>query len=197
MFFHRQPVDSSKNGQITLRKFFGKTELLVDGFDQSTKYTEIMWRQAVRKVPKGNIKTVLMLGLGGGSAIKNLQRHFHDCQITVVEWDAKMIALYKEIHPNNSPITIIYGDAMTVVPALTTNYDLVMIDLFKGNKTPDGLADDEMISAIKNVIAPNGYCLLNAFVSLNLPPLFSKHLTEVEHWQYKYNQLFLYRLPQD
>ena len=172
---------------------FGKTDVFVGGFHQSSGYIQKMWRKALRHVPRSaSIKTVLMLGLGGGSAVRELQNRFRGCAITVVEWDPEMIALYHELHPNNAPITILEGDATVLVPALTDHFDLVIVDLFKGNETPKELADHPMISAIVRTVVPGGYCLLNAFVSLSLLPVFGEHFSHQETWKYKFNTLALY-----
>lgn len=172
----------------------GKTDVFVDGFYQSSGYVRQMWRKALWHVPHmAPVKTVFMLGLGGGSAVRELRRKFRGCAITVVEWDPEMVALYHELNPNSEPITVLEGDATVLVPAMSQKFDLVIVDLFKGNETPKQLGDHPLVSAIANAVAPDGYCLLNAFVSLDLPRVFDQHLSRVEMWRYQFNTLLLYR----
>ncbi len=191
--FNQKTMTSEKNGKIVVCSTFGKSDVFVGGFHQSSGYIQRMWRKALKHVPRSvPIKTVLMLGLGGGSAVRELQKRFHDCVITVIEWDPAMIGLYYELNPNNEPITILEGDATALVPAMAVKFDLVIVDLFKGNETPKQLGDHPMVKAIASVVAPNGYCLLNAFVSLSLLPVFDQHLSRVEMWKYKFNTLLLY-----
>jgi len=192
--FNQETIDSEKNGKIVVCSTFGKKDIFVGGFHQSSGYIQKMWRKALKHVPRSApIHTVLMLGLGGGSAVRELQDRFRECAITVVEWDPAMIALYHELNPRNPPITILEGDASILVPATTEKFDLVIVDLFKGNETPQHLGEHPMVQAIANVVAPDGYCLLNAFVSLNLPPVFDQHLSRAEMWKDKFNTLLLYR----
>jgi len=193
-FFGRVRIPSEKNGEIDIHYILGQTFLFVDNYHQSTHYISIMWRKALRHVPKSfEARKVLMLGLGGGSAVREIARRFSGCEITVVEWDPQMIALYHEIHSNDKPITIIEADASVAVPAMTEKFDLVLVDLFKGNVTPPELAGHEMVQAIADVLSPNGFCLLNAFVSPQLVPVFDQHFTRQEMWKYQFNTLVLYR----
>lgn len=192
--FNQRTIASEKNGKIVVLSTFGKTDVFVGGFHQSSGYIQRMWRKALKHVPRtASIKTVLMLGLGGGSAIHELQNRCSGCAITVVEWDPNMIALYHDLHPNNDPITILEGDATILIPAMREKFDLVIVDLFKGNETPKQLGDHPMVGAIANVVAPNGYCLLNAFVSLHLLPVFDEHFSQCDQWTYKFNTLALYK----
>ena len=192
-FFEQKSVSSAKNGKIVVVSLFGRVSLFVNGFHQSSGYIQTMWRRALRHVPrKFRAKRVLMLGLGGGSAVHELQRRYRNCAITVVEWDPEMIALYHQLHPKNAPIRILESDATVIVPALTEQFDLVIVDLFKGNETPKELGDHPMVEAISRCVAPGGYCLLNAFVSLNLPEVFDTHFKRVGTWKYQFNTLLLY-----
>lgn len=192
--FGQRSIPSERNGKIVVLSTFGKTDVFVGGFHQSSGYIQTMWRKALKHVPRSApVKTVLMLGLGGGSAVRELQSRFRGCAISVIEWDPAMIELYHELNPNNEPITILEGDATVLVPAMTQKFDLVIVDLFKGNETPKQLGDHPMVKAITDVVAPNGYCLLNAFVSLNLLPVFDEHIPRQESWVYKFNTLVLYQ----
>ena len=192
--FGQTLIASAKNGEINIHYRFGKPALFVDGFDQSTEYTGTMWRKALRHLPKDFVAAqILMLGLGGGSAIKSILKRFPDCQLTVVEWDPVMIKLYRELYGQDQAVTIIEGDATVVVPAMKETFDLVLVDLFKGNETPKELASAEFVQAIACVTSPTGYCLLNAFVSSNLLPIFAKHFTQAETWKYRYNTLASYQ----
>lgn len=152
-----------------------------------------MWRHAFRHLPQTfSAQRILMLGLGNGCALGELRKRFADCAITVVEWDPVMIDLYREIHTTDKPITILEGDASIIVPQLNEIFDLVVIDLFTGNATPPELQSAKMLSALTRVTTLNGYCILNAFASLNLIPLFDAHFSRNDAWEYQYNTLALY-----
>lgn len=194
MLFGKTVLPSEKNGLIDVRYTFGKGEVYVDGYDQSTGYIDAMWQKALHRVPKSlSPKRILMLGLGGGSAIAKIQKQFPECTLTVVEWDPVMVSIYQNLHTQNKPLSLLQGDAMEIVPALQETFELVIVDLFTGNKTPEALASHEMVGAIAHVVSQDGFCLLNAFSSLNLPPVFDAHFTRDQEWIYQYNHLFLYK----
>lgn len=185
---------SEKNGDIHIHRIFGKASVFVDGFDQSTDYIVTMWHEAFAHLPRTfSAKSVLMLGLGGGSAVKGILNRFPGCEITVVEWDPIMIDIYHDIHKEEESISIIHGDASIVVPAMTETFDLVLVDLFTGNVTPKELRSALMVRAISDVIHPNGFCILNAFVSLDLLPVFGQYFSQKDTWEYKFNTLALYK----
>jgi len=191
--FGHTVIPSEKNGRIDVHYFFGRPYVFVDGYHESTHYTGAMWRQALGHLPdEFDAKRILMLGLGGGSAVRSLLRKFKNCELVIVEWDPAMIQIYKEIYGDLEHVTIIEGDATVIVPAMTEKFDLVLVDLFKGSVTPPELGSDEMVQAIANVLTENGYCLLNAFKSLDLPEVFDRHFTQIELWHYQFNMLLLY-----
>ncbi len=193
-FFDQKRIASAKNGEIVVNSFLGTSDIFVGGFHQSSGYIQRMWRKALRHVPrKMPIQRVLMLGLGGGSAVALLRRRFPGCAVTVVEWDPEMIALYRELHRKDDETTICEGDAFVVIPGLQETFDLVIVDLFKGNETPGQLGSPEFIKEIRRVLAPNGHCLLNAFVSLGLISAFGEHFSLQETWKFQFNTLALYR----
>jgi len=185
---------SEKNGNIFVHCLFGKSSVFVNGFDQSTDYIVFMWREAFRHLPEAfSAQSVLMLGLGGGSAIKEIRNRFPGCEITVVEWDQAMIDIYHKIHKGENPISIVLGDASVVVPAMTETFDLVLVDLFTGNVTPKELRSADMVGAISDVTRSTGFCILNAFVSLDLLPVFDQHFLRKDTWKYRFNTLALYK----
>lgn len=193
-FFGTTRLSSAKNGEIVIHYYFWSPAVFVNGYDQSTDYTGDMWRRALRRLPQVfQAKKVLMLGLGLGSALKFIQRRFRGCQITVVEWDPVMIELYRELYKQHLNIKIIEGDATVIVPKLGDTFDLVLVDLFKGNVTPAELARDKFVRAIASTLTPTGYCLLNAFVSLELFPVFEYHLKQIDSWKYEHNSLALFK----
>ncbi len=191
--FGHTTITSDKNGKIEVHYFFGRPYVFVDGYHESTHYTGTMWWHALRHLPVSfEASRILMLGLGGGSAVRSLLRKFKNCELVIVEWDPAMIELYKEVYGEIAHVTIMEGDATILVPAMREKFDLVLVDLFTGSVTPPALSGDEMVQAIANVLSPNSYCLLNAFKSLDLPEVFDRHFAQIELWHYKFNTLLLY-----
>ncbi len=85
-------------------------------------------------------KSVLLIGLGGGSLVRFLLHHFQHCQIDVVEFRADVVKLaYRYFSlPNDSRLHITINDGMEFLlshPNREKKYDLVLIDAFDHNGT--------------------------------------------------------------
>jgi spermidine synthase len=77
--------------------------------------------------------TVLMLGLGAGSAVHIIRAELGiPAHITAIEIDPVMVSLAQEHFAldRHAGIEIIQGDAVIQVQALRQHYDLVVVDLF-------------------------------------------------------------------
>ena len=126
-------------------------------------------------------KSVLMLGLGGGSIAKCLLKHF-EIDVTVVELREKVIeAAKKYFHVTPQPhLHIVHEDALSYLGQLEPGrQEVIFSDLY----IPEGfdarqLTDRYLASAAK-ALAPNGWLVVNSLeeyrTSRLLPELFGKH----------------------
>jgi spermidine synthase len=192
-FLSTTVLHSERNGKISVVRGFRRPEIEVDGYLQSGTYMKNLWRAALRRVGVP-VKHVLLLGLGGGSAICEIHRRFPGCQIVVVEWDEVMIELAHRLRlfPANLVRRIILGDAVEVLPQLDQQFDLVLIDLFTGGTPEPRLSTTEMVGSIIRTIAPAGRVILNAFANVQLIHALAQQLDFVLMWKYKINHLALY-----
>lgn len=191
-FYHQQSYFSEKNGEIVVRKTFGRLKVLVSGYDQSSRYIADMWADALAHLPAGvNPKRVLLLGLGVGSVIPKILERFPEAHIKVIEWDPVMIELAKSF--GTCPNDVAVGDAVEIVPALTDLYDLIIVDLFRGGVPEPRLSSDEMVSHLLHRMDPKGYVLLNPFKKQTLIALFQRQFATVAVWSFKMNALALFR----
>src|SRR3989339_1875661 len=190
-------VPSEKNGVITVRRGLRRGfTVLVDGFQQSGAHLAELWRRSLWGVPeKHPVKQVLLLGLGGGSCLRNVRRRFPDAHVTVIEWNPAMVEIAKSLkffHTKQIP-EIIVGDAYEVVPKMNGRFDLILIDLFRGGETEPRLASDEMVAALSRILKPDGYLLLNVYKSVALIPAFERRLSRHGTFSYKYDLVAQFR----
>lgn len=194
--FSTRAVHSDKNGEILVKRWFSQTEVFVDDYLQSGPYIKTMWRKAVRRVPStARIESVLLLGLGGGSAINEVHARFPSTHITVLEWDPVMVDLAHELKlfPDSIKLDLLIGDAVELLPLLTRKFDLVLIDLFKGETPEPRLSTPAMIISIAQVLNPSGHIILNAFKGVSLIEAFARYAEHLNTWRFRYNRLALYR----
>lgn len=191
----KREYSSEKNGSIHCTRWFGRWQVTVGGYGQTTPYTNSMWRRALRRVPRRGVKRVLMLGLGAGGAIPLIRRRCNNPVVTVVEWDPVMVRIAEELgffSPDARP-GILLGDAALVVPELARTFDLIIVDLFRGKKVAPSLTAPQFIDNIARLLARGGYLIVNAFREPETFSCFDKVLSRHAAWRFKYNRLALYR----
>jgi spermidine synthase len=189
--------NSEKNGKIVVKRWFGNPEIEVDGYVQSGEYMRSLWSEALwRANSNPHVKSVLLLGLGCGSAIQVMQSRFPDCDITAVEWDPIMVALASQLKlfSSSAKLKVLSGDAFVILPQITQRFDLVLIDLFRGDAPESRLSSQAMVCSIAQVITPPGQIILNAFKDCELIGAFARHLDFVRHWRFRNNHMALFQL---
>ena len=190
-------LHSEKNGTVVVKRWFGKPEIEVDGFVQSGEYMRCLWSEALWRARSSSVaESILMLGLGCGSAVSVLLNRFPGCNVTVVEWDPIMIKLSKQLawYSPTANVKIVCGDAFQLLPRMKQRFDLVLSDLFRGDVLESRLTSPSMICSIGQVMTPTGQLIVNAFKNGEVFDAFANHLDFVQHWQFRNNQLGLFQL---
>lgn len=133
--------DSEFNKNIKVIKSFGLgTYIQVNGLTQSGGIVESIWRQTLKKLNSKNInaKSILILGLGGGSVVKVIRKYWPEAKITGIEIDPVMIELgkkYLDLDKYNVDIKI--QDARKFLSQISNSnlksYNLVIVDTYLGN----------------------------------------------------------------
>jgi len=112
---------------------------------------------------------VLILGMGGGTISHLISRNYPNTEIISVEYDEVMIDIAKKFFnidsiPNHR---IINDDALRVVIE-PENYeislgslDVLIVDIFNGDKFPDLGKTGNFITAIKKLVKPGGFLVFN------------------------------------
>lgn len=92
---------------------------------------------------KTPLKSVLILGLGGGTLLHTLKRFFPDCHITCLELDTQHIHIAKRYFKiPQEHVTVIHGDAYAYLRNTRKRFDLIVDDVFQhvsGEPERDGM----------------------------------------------------------
>ncbi|GAA1040307.1 fused MFS/spermidine synthase [Virgisporangium ochraceum] len=121
--------------------------------------------------PAGRPLRVLHLGGGAYTLPRYLAATRPGSEQTVVERDAKLVALIDELLPlpDDSGIEIRIDDARAVVEETPPGtFDLVMADAYQAGVIESSTATTEFVAAAYEVLAPGGTYLVNV---TDLPPL--------------------------
>ncbi|WP_353151114.1 fused MFS/spermidine synthase [Flavobacterium sp.] len=110
------------------------------------------------------MESVLILGVAGGSVVQTLVNDFSFSKnILGVELDAEIIHIANSYFnldkiPN---FKCVIADAEKFVQSDASQYDLIIIDIFKDTEMPEFLFQDSFISNSKQLLNKNGYILFN------------------------------------
>lgn len=112
---------------------------------------------------KPNPRSILMIGLGGGSVPKYCHQHLPDTDITTVEISAEVIALRDEflIPADSERFRVICADGAAFVAQTTQRHDVLMVDGFTGEGQPEALCSRAFYDACKAALTDEGLLVVN------------------------------------
>lgn len=165
---------SKYNGNLRVVKTLGiGTYIQADGLTQSGGVVESIWKSTLRQINKLLINrssnqpvNCLVLGLGGGTVAKLVKKYWPEAKITGVEIDPLMIELgkkYLDLDKANIEIKICDAlDFLTHHSSLKTRrYDLVITDLYCGDKFPKKFETENYIHLVRFNLARSGIAVFN------------------------------------
>ena len=108
-------------------------------------------------------KSVLMIGLGGGSISTYLGRAMPEIAIDTVEIDPGVINAAKKYFGirENKRLRYLSGDGRLYLRRNTQKYDVSLVDAFHGGYVPFHLLTQEFYTLVKNRLAPGGVAAFN------------------------------------
>lgn len=180
------------NPDIRIVEESGKLKLLVNGSRQSGKYVEWLWKKAFSAFNLGPCRSILVLGVGGGTVIHLLRRRYPDAHITAVDIDPQMIEIGKKYFglsrvPN---LELIIADAKDYKN--TRRYDLVVIDLFIGRHIPDFVSSVAFLKRLEGSVVIINYLreLEYKEKSQQLQGMLERMFSIVKNYQIAHNSFY-------
>lgn len=180
--------DFSKTLEVT----YNNGELVIDSLNTNYSYGSLqrILAKGLRFIGKEKIQKmnhILILGIAGGSVIKTLKNEFeYQNKITGVEIDPNIIDLANKYFQLDEiqNLEIIIADAFEFVLRSSTQYDLVIIDIFQDTVMPSFLFEKYFIEKIEDLTATNGYILFNTMI------LNDEHQKRNDQYVLKYDDAF-------
>lgn len=110
-----------------------------------------------------NVKSLLLLGLGGGSLAKYCRRHLPLCDLTAVESNADVIALRRAfaIPDDDERFRVVLGDAGEVVATTPRRFDVILVDAFDRAGFAASVAEESFYGQARRRLAPRGVLVAN------------------------------------
>ncbi len=131
----------------------------------------------------GKPKSLLMLGLGGGTSLRTMRHLLPDIEITSVEIDHEMISLAREYMAlDDIGANIITGDAYAWLVKNRQKFDVIFDDVY-GVTTEDvarpGIYTPQLLAALRRSLAKDGIFAANLVIGeghRNMQSAFRKFL---------------------
>lgn len=146
---------SDYSGDLKLIKFLGELRLDSGGLTQSGSVMVWIWSQGINHLlPKDyQPDNVLLLGLGGGSALFWLRKHYPQAALTAIEIDPVMINIAKQYFKVDKikNLKIINTDAVKFIKETRKKFSLILMDCYQGFETPPEFEDIKVLQKMKKV----------------------------------------------
>lgn len=160
-----EEVESSIIGRIQIIKKRGKLTLLVDGVVQSGGLMDEIWKRFLPRLGAKNVKSCLLLGVGGGSIVKLLTKKYPEIKIIGIEIDEAIIKVGAKYFGlgNFANFKVINDDAINFVQKSKDRFDLCIINLFIGSSIPVKSETGEFLENIRRILGKEGVAMINRF----------------------------------
>ena len=108
-------------------------------------------------------RSLLLLGLGGGSLAKFCHRHLPGAQITVLEIDPHVLALRDEfqVPPDDQRFAVIHDDGARYVAERAGRTDVLLVDAFDHAGVAPSLAEAAFYEDAHRCLSANGIFVMN------------------------------------
>jgi spermidine synthase len=179
-------VRSPLNGNIQVVKDVNGTRLVVDGISQSGWSMKAIWDRAIKriKIQYPSPKSVLILGLGGGSAAQSVQRHWKQSKIIGIDVDPFIVDLGKKYlglsKVDNIKVTIADANQWVKEKAKEIralgegkslksrkSFDVILVDLFVGESIPQVFKEEKFLKNLIQLVNPYGLIAINHLYGVN------------------------------
>lgn len=157
-----------EGGRRTLR--FGgsyQSEMFVDApYRTAFEYTDYFF---LGPAYDPTARSVLFLGLGGGSAPKRFLRDFPELRLQAVELDPVVLDVARRLFavPKRLPVSI--DDARRWLARHDGRWDVIAIDTFYADGVPFHLTTREFLELVRDRLAPGGVVVTNVIGAVKGP----------------------------
>jgi len=113
-------------------------------------------------------KSILIIGLGGGTMSNTLHQLYPQSKITNVEIDPAVIKVARQyfgFFENESVSSVVQDGRIFIKRAVIKKqqYDWIILDAFNGDYIPEHLLTQEFLQETKSLLSPNGILSANTF----------------------------------
>jgi predicted O-methyltransferase YrrM len=142
--------DNSLQSAMWLERPFGTRYRYTDFFHLGLAY-------------KPDARNLLMIGLGGGSAVKRLWREFPRLQVHAVEIDPVVVDVARRYFalPDHPRLQVDVQDGRRFLAKDSRRWDVIALDAFYSDSIPFHLVTREFLELARSRLAPGGVIVAN------------------------------------
>lgn len=174
---------SSYNRDIRVLEEKGKYKILVNGSRQSGEYVLKLWQHAFCTfgiIPSPDIRSILVLGVAGGTVIHLTSAIYPDATIDGVDIDEKMLHIGKKYFGLDrvKGLTLRVSDAKAFLAKAARkrdHWDMILVDTHVGPDVPEFVNDERFLTLVRRALTPRGVAIVNYLRELKYQKL-SEHL---------------------
>jgi spermidine synthase len=164
--YHRLAVVQS--GDLRTLRFgssFQSAANVARPFETQFSYTDLF---SLAMLYRPESRSMLFLGLGGGSAPKRMWRDFPGIRLDVVELDPVVVDVARRYFavPDDPRLRIHTDDGRFFLTRTDRRWDAIAIDVFYDDGIPFHMATLEFLRLVKERLEPGGVVLMNVIGAL-------------------------------
>ena len=159
------------NGEIVVKEQLGQYTLHIQGLIQSGGIIKGIWEKPLKQVThnKLHVTSCLVLGLGGGTVVQLIKKRWPEAKIVGIEIDPEIVKIGKRFFGLGEikNLEIIKANAFKWVGGYfndlnhQSKFDLIIIDLYVGDKFPQEAQSDKFLKNLQGVLAKKGLVIFN------------------------------------
>jgi spermidine synthase len=191
-YYRIRVVDYPKEGRrcLVFSKSRGvQSSMILEEPDQlDLRYSRSMMAAlALHPAPK----QVLLVGLGGGSIPRFIQKHFPDLHLDIVELDPDVVKVCQEFFQfKAAPNTrVIVMDGRMYLKRSSQTYDVILLDAYAGDRVPFHLTTLEFVRLVKSRLNAGGLVASNLWE----PAVNRFYYAELRTYQATFPQTYLFK----
>jgi spermidine synthase len=195
-FYHRIRVEQDEEARYM---YFDRTLQSAMDLKDPTKLRLLYSRYtSVGFAFRPDAKKILIIGLGGGSIPKKLQKAFPSLAIDVVEIDPEVVQIAKHQFDvrESKNLRIYTQDGRMFLNRTQNQYDIILLDAYYADAMPFHLATKEFFELAQRKLTANGLIVANLISAITGPSgRIARAFAKTERQIYPQVYLFAARRP--
>ena len=130
-------------------------------------------------------KSVLHIGLGGGSIVRWMHREFPETKHTVIEKNSAVIEAARRFFelPQDNRLRLLKADVTEIIPTLTEKFDIILLDAYTDFGAPEEVKRVEFLQNLRGCLNSTGWLAGNTWT------MTGDFLEQCEIWKSTFTQV--------